>query len=488
MHPPLLTALLLLAGTLPLASTEYTGNFIHFTDFHPDPNYLPGSDVRSGCHRYVVNAGSSDTTSVRQNEEDILRNPHRSSEGTAGEFGAPGTKCDAPYTLVNATLAWIGETLMPRVDFVLWTGDSARHDNDRSLPRTEAEIQSSNADLIDRVSQVVPKDIPIIPTIGNNDIYPHNIIFPGPNPTFSHFLSIWRHHIPEDQRHVFLQGGYYIRPIIPDTLHVISLNTIFFYRSNGAVGGCKGGRDPGKEQLRWLKVQLDDARAGGYSIYVIGHVAPNHTLYYKKCFRLYARLALAYRDVLTGQFFGHSNVDHFFFLSPADTIKPLGEAPSDDEDDGIPGLRTAMLAPESHEWIADPADENGPDLDILGLADKKYIRHLHQQYANLDPHSDVYSAIHTTPSVIPTFYPGVRLLHYDPITANLTGWTQFVCNLTRHNIDLSTPTYDIEYSTQKAYGLANMSIQSLRDFALRLSQSKRLWKEYIVRYYVSIGE
>ena len=43
---------------------------------------------------------------------------------------------------------------------------------------------------------------------------------------------IWQSFIPLSSFGVFQRGGYFIADVIPDTLAVISLNTIYFYDSN----------------------------------------------------------------------------------------------------------------------------------------------------------------------------------------------------------------------------------------------------------------
>ncbi|KAG8786791.1 Endopolyphosphatase [Ceratobasidium sp. 428] len=80
------------------------GRFIHITDMHPDSYYLPGSSISSSCHS----------------------NRPRSEPDRAGHYGAPGTDCDSPLSLVNATLEWIEKEWADKVDFVIWTGDNAR--------------------------------------------------------------------------------------------------------------------------------------------------------------------------------------------------------------------------------------------------------------------------------------------------------------------------------------------------------------------------
>lgn len=44
--------------------------------------------------------------------------------------------CDAPLTLINATFDWLSTHFSDQVDFIVWTGDSVRHDLDENLPRS----------------------------------------------------------------------------------------------------------------------------------------------------------------------------------------------------------------------------------------------------------------------------------------------------------------------------------------------------------------
>lgn len=64
-----------------------------------------------------------------------------------------------------------------------------RHDIDRKLPRTPQEIFDLNTMMVDKMLNVIPKDVPIVPSLGNNDIYPHNVLAAGPNRITEHFLG-----------------------------------------------------------------------------------------------------------------------------------------------------------------------------------------------------------------------------------------------------------------------------------------------------------
>lgn len=108
--------------------------------------------------------------------------------------------------MVNMTFDWIKKEWADEIDFVIWTGDNARsaatiancrrtqliryrHDIDRSLPRTPQEIFELNTMMVDKMLSVIPRDVPIVPSLGNNDIYPHNVLAAGPNRITEHFLG-----------------------------------------------------------------------------------------------------------------------------------------------------------------------------------------------------------------------------------------------------------------------------------------------------------
>lgn len=191
------------------------------SDFHPDPFYKTYSSTTSdaACHR---------------------------KRGPAGLYGAETSGCDSPYALVNQTFQWINDNIKNDIDFVIWTGDSARHDNDDSLPRTPKQVVRQNEFMVSKFAEVFGQDedkhgqvdqwsIPVVPTFGNNDIMPHNIFLAGPNRWTKKYLEVWRSFIPEAQRHQFSQGGWFSVEVIPNKLAVISLNTMYGFRVDYGV-------------------------------------------------------------------------------------------------------------------------------------------------------------------------------------------------------------------------------------------------------------
>lgn len=277
------------------------GRFLHITDIHPDPYYTPGTSQSKACHR---------------------KRPKKKSD-KAGYYGTPYSECDAPFRLTNYTLDFIEENWASEIDFVIWTGDNARHDNDRKIPRTPSEIYTLNRSVAERMERIfLHRGIPVIPSLGNNDVWPHNILTPGPNSITNEYASIWSHFIPFPYLQVFQRGAYYTVEVVPDELAVISLNTMYFYDSNKVVSGCvyTARDDPGNLQLDWLEVQLKMYRERGIQVWLSGHVPPSPGNYFSECYVRYAELALRFQDTILGHLYGHMNADHFFFLEAVDLV------------------------------------------------------------------------------------------------------------------------------------------------------------------------
>nr|XP_018260508.1 uncharacterized protein I303_07429 [Kwoniella dejecticola CBS 10117]OBR82666.1 hypothetical protein I303_07429 [Kwoniella dejecticola CBS 10117] len=374
-----------------------TGRFLHITDIHPDPHYKTGATFDSGCHRRDKKKKKGkkgkgkekliddDETFAFDEQDELFKGKGKDKDGLdlAGEWGTAVSKCDSPMSLVNVTFDWLKKEWRDEIDFIVWTGDNARHDIDRSLPRTTSEIFKLNRMIVSKMLDTFGTDIPIVPSIGNNDIWPHNVMAAGPSKLTEEFLHIWGKFIPPDFAHVFERGSYYSVEVIPDTLAVISLNTLFWYDSNTLVDGCGDhSNDPGALEMDWLDVQLSAFRDRGMQVWLTGHVPPHMGYYYDNCYLRYGDLALRYQDTIVGHLFGHMNVDHFFFID----VDELESTPRQG-DVGIYGAADIL----KEELKKDFQDMPGPkDLKL-----KDYI------------------AVNVAASVIPTYLPGLRVFTYN---------------------------------------------------------------------------
>ncbi|KAJ5179033.1 hypothetical protein N7492_002243 [Penicillium capsulatum] len=396
------------------------GRFLHITDFHPDRHYKAGASIDDdSCHH---------------------------GKGPAGYFGALGTECDSPISLVNETFRWIEENLKDDIDFVIWTGDSARHDNDERIPRTTEEIVELNEYMAQKWVEVfglrdntrapgsVPRvAVPVVPTFGNNDIAPHNIFRAGPNLWTKKFAEIWRHFIPEDQRHSFAEGGWFTSEVIPGQLAIISLNTMYLYESNSAVDGCAAKSEPGYEHMEWLRVQLQLLRERNMKAIVMGHVAParsdEKTSWDETCWQKYTMWMDHYRDVIVGGLYGHMNIDHFILQDikkvDIDGLESTGRKLfTRSKTNYLTSLREQWSSlPSPPEEIGANWESSAPD-DEVGVnkkgkkgkgKDREKKEKKHRKFLKKigGPWAERYSVSMVSPSLVPNYFPTLRVIEYN---------------------------------------------------------------------------
>jgi endopolyphosphatase len=367
-------------------------------------------------------------------------------------LGAPITRCDTPIAVVNATFQWINDNLKDDIDFVIWTGDSARHDNDEHIPRTEAQVVNLNRLAVSKFIEVFGKDdniddpdptndfvVPIVPTFGNNDFMPHNIFLAGPNRWTADYADIWRNFIPEAQRHSFARGGWFFTEVIPDKLAVFSLNTMYFFDSNSAVDGCDEKSEPGYEHMDWLRVQLQFLRERKMKAIMIGHVPPAKTAgkqnWDETCWQKYSLWMRLYRDVVVMSTFGHMNLDHFMFQ---DSFKLKHKVDGqvkgfdlEEENAADPAFSVASkedymidLWHEFKTLPTPPAGVSYSDLSIeltdidatwKGKKHKKSKKQKRKDFLKSigGEWAERYSMALVSPSVVPNYYPTLRVVEYN---------------------------------------------------------------------------
>ncbi|KAF3909840.1 Endopolyphosphatase [Orbilia brochopaga] len=390
------------------------GRFLHVTDIHPDVLYLRNSSVSklNDCH---------------------------SGNGVSGYWGAPRSECDSPLTLANATFEWIRNNLKDQIDFVIWTGDNVRHDNDVRFPRNETQIFEFNRMMVGMMYDVFKKPdsdndrnpnndliIPVVPTLGNNDIMPHNIMLAGPSHITHTYLDIWRNFIPEEQRHMFQHGAYFWVEVIPHKLAVFSINTIFFFSSNAAVDGCNFPSEPGYQHFTWLKVQLDLMRERGMKAMMMGHVPPartrNKQSWDDTCWAKFVIWMWHYRDIVVGNLFGHMNLDHFLLMD-IDLAHKLAGNPKARSSSNISTWEETVHVQVAGPYLSEmrevfsqmpqPPPKSGGQTESGKGPHKdhqKYVKKIGGKYA------ERYVQAFVGPSVLPNYFPSLRVFEY-----NITG-------------------------------------------------------------------
>lgn len=425
-------------------SQKLRGRFLHITDIHPDPLYKTGSSIENVCHRGRPEGKKDEAT----------------------RFGTAMAGCDSSMDLMEYTLKWIENNLRDKIDFVVWTGDNIRHDNDRNNPRTEAEIFDMNSKLTKRFEamfrnpdSVDPRDfdVSIVPSVGNNDVFPHNLFSLGPTLQTREFYNMWANLIPEDQQRAFARDTSFFVEVIPGKLAVLSINTLYLYKANPLVDNCNSKKQPGYQLLLWLGYVLEELRERGMKVWLTGHVPPLPKNFDQSCYDKYTLWTNEYRDVIIGGLYGHMNMDHFVPVDGKKSWKSVEASTNtvkralDDEDfsfefneDDGEVLESAIEASDVRLMGAKPVNKNAYMDSVREGFYKKVASRMGKVGANKkkgkkdkkkkkkkkhpkDTSVERYSIVNIAGSVIPTFNPAFRVWEYNT-TGLEEGVTQEALN------------------------------------------------------------
>ncbi|KAF9518808.1 hypothetical protein BS47DRAFT_1370951 [Hydnum rufescens UP504] len=365
------------------------GRFLHVTDIHPDEFYIPGSSIKTGCH-YL---------------------PPKPKKPTGRDIGDRPCRedCDTPLRLFNITMEWLESEWADEVDFVICS-----HDIDNGHPRTPAEIYESNRMVADRMDDIfLSRGVPVVPSLGDFIFYRMTPLTHAPHASLSPPHRIWSRFIPFESYQVFQRGAYFSLDIIPNELGALSLNTLYWYDNNKAVEGCKKG-EPGSLELDWLEVQLDVFRQRGMQVWLSGHVPPTPRSYFPDCYRRYGELAIRFQDTIVGQLFGHANVDYFFWID-TEGIRPPPKSASIEAQSTLSSLLSTFLA----RVRGSTQSGSGTNEKIVDDVKKKPALHdeLKEDFGLLPSMKKVdmdnFVIVNVSPSVIPTYYPSVRVFTYN---------------------------------------------------------------------------
>lgn len=388
------------------------GRFLHITDIHPDPYFKEGLSFDEMCH---------------------------GSKGNAHKYGDAISGCDAPMELMQGTIKWIEENLKDKIDFIVWTGDNVRHDNDRNYPRTEQNIFEMNEHVSKLMYETFKKkDTPelavdLIPSLGNNDVYPHNLFSIGPTLQTRELFQIWQRFIPQLQLHTFNRGAYFFKEVIPGQLAILSINTLYLYQLNPLVDNCDKRKQPGYKLFEWLGYVLKELRARNMKVWLTGHVPPNEKNFDLTCLRKYVVWIYEFRDIIVGGLYGHMNLDHFIPLDSVAAYKSIKKPHKrlktkqlemfevfnqEYQDD----LETDALGATSFYHALDTKFDDSFFRVQGGIPSNKvaYMNTVREEvYAKIKgivksgAHGERYSISHVGGSVVPTFNPGLRVWEYN---------------------------------------------------------------------------
>ncbi|SCU94372.1 LADA_0G08152g1_1 [Lachancea dasiensis] len=393
------------------------GRFLHITDIHPDPLYEVGSSASEMCHR-----GKPD----RKND-------------FATKFGVAMNGCDSSMELMEHTLKWIYDNLRDEIDFVVWTGDNIRHDNDRKNPRTESQIFDLNAQMAQKFEKMFrnpnsidPRnfDVDVVPSLGNNDVFPHNLFSLGPTLQTREIYNMWGNFIPQEQQRAFARGTSFFVEVIPGKLAILSIQTLYLYKANPLVDTCDSKKEPGYQLLLWLGYVLEELRSRNMKVWLTGHVPPLEKNYDGNCFHKFTLWTNEYRDIIIGGLYGHMNMDHFVpvdrkrsWKAVTGSKKASGKAlVGDTADDSLGVLDSAVEASGLRIMGAKPVNKEAYMNTVREMYYKKIASRLGVRMnkkgkkGRTDRKSgngDRYSIVNVAGSVIPTFNPAFRVWEYN---------------------------------------------------------------------------
>eukprot|EP00538_Stauroneis_constricta_P012600 CAMPEP_0119546890 /NCGR_PEP_ID=MMETSP1352-20130426/1129_1 /TAXON_ID=265584 /ORGANISM="Stauroneis constricta, Strain CCMP1120" /LENGTH=1185 /DNA_ID=CAMNT_0007591643 /DNA_START=262 /DNA_END=3822 /DNA_ORIENTATION=- len=290
-----------------------TGKFVWISDVHLDLFY--GTEQANG---YVAGADCE-------------------KPSTKSRYPYGRVACDSPQKLVDEVIRK-AQSVISHPDFIVLTGDSCRHGNDKFprprdvLNQTLAKVTQSFEEIYtytDDVSAGAQPNV-VFPTIGNNDVTPdYYLDVDDPTGALGLILGTWKPWITDpSEQDTMMTGGYWSRDI-SDTLTIISLNTIVYSVNHDPQQNKI--EDP-LGQFAWLDQTLqgiDDenrklpASTPKRHVIIIGHVPPTVGSYHhgnnwhKRYVDRYWETIKYYRDLVGSQLYGHLHSDEFRVVPPS---------------------------------------------------------------------------------------------------------------------------------------------------------------------------
>ncbi|KAG2186737.1 hypothetical protein INT44_002963, partial [Umbelopsis vinacea] len=400
--------LLHISAALALCSTfadnvmAKSGTFLHVTDIHFDEYYLEKSDPSTACHRKDGD----------------------NSKNTAGHFGTLGSDCDSPVSLVDSVFDFMKGSAFQDVDFIVYTGDTARHDRDSKLKRTDSDVLAAHKEIVGYFDKTFDLNkVTLLPTLGNNDMFDHddmNVAGEDKNSKaiLQDLKELWKPlnlNLTSD----FSNGGYFVQKIANGP-SIISLNSMYFFTDNSEVSDCDAKDSPGAEELVWLEGQLQEAQRSNKKAYIMSHVPPvdkSDTLYKSNCYKQYVNLLGKYSEVVAAHLTGHTNDDNLAVLY-----------------------------------------KQGNGYSLTGLSKKVHIDF---------NTNDIVGVLTNAPSILPKNNPGFRVYQYDQSDYTILGWDQYGTDLNKANQN-NEITWKKEYSSGQVYGVQKLDASGWRTLVQKL--------------------
>jgi sphingomyelin phosphodiesterase len=378
-------------------NTSTTFQFLHVSDVHIDPTYQEGAEV--ACDEPICCHG--EPGSVKQ---------------AAGYWGTR-SKCDTPVRTVELFAKQASEL---DIKFMIWTGDSPPH------LIWNKDVQSNSPDYSKRIVEIFDKYIPgvqVYPALGNHGCYPMDEFDPDHEQSLlEKYADSWGKYLDNESLSLFLKNGYYSIKDKFSGLRMIALNTQL--EDNLNLWTVSNSTDPGN-MLHWLRGELYKAEQNNEKVFIFGHIPVNDHFTESTWGKHYNVLINRFRNIITGQFFGHTHFDHYYII--------------ESEYDDYPPAAIVNIAPSLTTY-----DRNNPSF---------------------------------------------RVFQVDQVSLQPVDYAQYRLPLFKANADLSTvPRFEIAYSARDFYKMGDLSPASYLKLYNNLSQDKSMLQAFYCNLYASYPE
>lgn len=361
----------------------------------------------------------------------------RADEKSFSSYGS-----DTNYPLLESALA-AARPLGPEYDYILCSGDYLSHDfrstYNQLIGGSEEEFQAFAIKTMTFVSNRLAETfegVPIFGTLGNNDAICGDYMIAPESKLLAGISEQWAtiSQQPEAFGNFPVGGFYKVRhPTVPDH-DIMVLNSIFW--SIKYQDHCAPSRpNPGDGMMAWLHWELFQSTINGRTATLLMHVPPGINAY------------------STTRGFGGCKDRTTSFWQDAYTTGFLKLLQT------YRGVVTNVFAGHTHM----------DDFLVVKVA-----------------HGDAQIPVQITPSVSPIFdnNPGFKVVLYDKGDGDVLNSATFrLANLEQASQG-KNPRWQLEYVADTAYGLSDLSGQSLRTLASKIVTDENIRSAFIKYYAV----
>ncbi|KAF9401486.1 hypothetical protein BGX21_001571 [Mortierella sp. AD011] len=288
------------------APSGETIKVLHFSDWHLDPLYKPGTEAKCSHNICCRDYGS-------WNDPGPIKKP-------ASKWG--DGRCDTPIDLGLNALQAITK-FVPNATFGLFTGDIISHDSWMITEKYIGDEEKKSYDLFKQYLQ----DMKLYVVMGNHDSYPSDQA-PGrmrPNSytthkwLYDHVAGIWEQNnwiTSQEADYARSHNAMFLTRPLPG-LKLITLNTDLYYVRNYFTMLDTEMDDP-SGLFHDLILELQDSEDRNERVWIMGHMAPV-TRSLPRSSVLFQRIIARYSPhVIAGIFTGHYHQDKFVVVHDPD--------------------------------------------------------------------------------------------------------------------------------------------------------------------------